>query len=234
MEDIETLKAYCEVFYASHYFPITIFDEENNTIDSFSSFRDLNLIIKNEIDTINFDKYPHIIFTKNIGMFVIIKIYNTSYYLIVGPIFERRMKSDEVTKYAKSLNIKNKTLEEFSYLMSTIETCTYNQFINLICLLELSINNIKINPFEVGGFNNSINEDIKKNESIYKVDSSNKEHGTYYFEKQLLSCIKEGDAERLNLLFEQALKGFKYNDKQKTSFLAWWRLSVKRQLLKGD
>lgn len=211
MQDINTLKTYCEAFYASHYYPITIFNEENGSIDSFSSFKDFNLIIENEIKEFNFIKYPHILFTKSIGMFAVIKIYHTSYYLIIGPMLEKRMGNDEVSKYAKSLKISNKSLEDFSYLMSTIATCTYNQFINLVCLLELSLNNIKVDPLEIGGFNDTPKEDIKKRESIYKVDSNNKEHGTYYFEKQLLSCIREGDVERLNLLFEQALKNFKYN-----------------------
>ena len=208
MQDIETLKKYCQAFYSSHYVPISIDGGEQI---SFSSFPKLREIINKEILAFDFAYYPKIINTKEFGSFGIIKICNTNYYVIVGPVFDHRPSREQLIKYATKLFFEKDVIEQLSYMVSTITTYTYNQFINLISFLELSLNNNVVNSLELGGFNQAVQDDMQITESIYKIDNMKQEHGTYLFEQQLLSCIKEGDINKLNILFEEVIKNFKYN-----------------------
>ncbi len=207
MIEIETLKDYCQSFYSSHYVPITIMGEEQI---SFSSFSRLNEILNKEITSFDFDSFPTIVNTKEIGSFGIIKINDLKCFIVVGPVFDQRPNKEQIIKYSKKLFFEKETMEQLSYNLSMITTYTYNQFINLVSFINFSLNGKLVNPLELGGFNQDVKDDIQITETIGKIDNLKQEHGTYLFEKQLFSCIKEGDIHKLNLLFEKAMSGFNY------------------------
>lgn len=203
MTDKKLLKS-CELFYASHYFPLAVFDSKGKLIKSYSSYEKFSQVFDSNSDNaLSVDTNPSIISGFS-GLFGIIKINETEETLILGPYINKSLSDDvlnSIIRYSSLDWVEKDNLRNF---LETIPKYTYNQFLNLLSYLHFLFNNEEV----------SITEHFKKTEEKYLSeigekqtksiwDESQQFHGTYYFEQRILSYISSGDVEGITGFFDQ-------------------------------
>lgn len=195
------LKTYCELFYSSHFVPITLY-EGTKVIAFYSSLdKSLNLstrVISHITSAIN---NPDIFSIPHEGQYSLIRVNGSNYSIVIGPVFFYRVTKDIVRSVASSNFIKDEELSSLENFLCSIPMYTYNKFQYLITYLHYSLNHEKLDFLEhFYKGNDTSKEQIEVAYTKKSCQSKEKEeaHSTYEFENLLLSSIQDGEIEKLH------------------------------------
>lgn len=134
------------------------------------------------------------------------------YKLIIGPILSTPVTLDDIAKLSNECEVKNN--DDFKSYINSLNKYPFPNFLSLLAYLSFSINNEEINIEEHFSFNNEeINEDVANKASSEQVKQEiSVTHGTYFFEKQMLDYVKEGNIDRLKKFLFDAIGKMKINE----------------------
>lgn len=204
------IKYFCEQFYSSHYMPVALY-QNNIKVATFNSLEkdiNINITYSAEQDLLSANQNPSVFVSSNAGLYGGIAVNNSDYYIIIGPVFSGEITDEAVHGFmtANAILIDYKGIIE--ELLPSLTKYTYNQFLNLLAFLHNCINGECIDIIRHFNLNdNTAEKDLATQhtmKNLYAKEFS-QQHGTYYFEMQMLSYVKTGDLDKLNTLFDEAL-----------------------------
>lgn len=200
---------YCELFYSSHFIPISIY-KGKELIATFSSMdKRLDIFSAAATRCEVSQRNPDIFTLSEQGTYGVIHVKNKNYKLLIGPIFSSPITENTVLAIARHNFIDSKDIATLANFLTAIPSYSYNQFMNLIAFLHYSLNH---QVFDVMAYfdaeRNSIEQEIaKKHTTISYIAKEEKyTHGTYQFENILLSFVREGETEKLSQFLQKTLK----------------------------
>lgn len=194
----------CELLYASQNLPIICLGKNGNTLGCYCSYPGYEKVFQCVAKNVVGETNPSLI-TAYAGLYGTIKITSCNCLILTGPFVNKKITDDLldsiIHKYGLDWNEKS-LLREF---IMGIPHFSYNRFLNFISLLHYLFNKEEISVTE---HFNLINKDFgiaekHMDEVLQEGDFS---HGTYHFEQQLLSYVRNGDIEGISAFFDAVLK----------------------------
>lgn len=201
----------CELFYASHYFPIACFDNNENVLKSFAAFENFDKVFSCNLKKAS-SANPDIIYGVT-GLYGLITVTGSNQKVIIGPYLNKPLSDQTLDSIICDAGIEPIERNPLSQYLSSIPKLTYNQFLNLICFLHFIINKEDINAIEHFNIADTKYMDeigTKHTEELLKEEDQI--HGTYLFEQQLLSFVRNGDVEGITAFFKQVADGMTFSE----------------------
>lgn len=187
--------AYCCMFYASHYIPISYYDDKG-CILSYGYTKDLtnhNSVYQLLLDE---KEKPAVIIGQDMGTYAIIEVNENRDHIILGPSFSSNVTDNSVRSYMTMNYIHNDEVQKVAEFLKSIPRHSYNQFLNLVISIHYVINNEILTLYDFTSFTQSeYQKDIavKQTNTSYNAREEQSAHGTYLFEQQMLEYVKAGN-----------------------------------------
>lgn len=240
----KTLVKICELFYASHYFPIACFDSNEQLLSCFSSNSNFNFIFSYSLNdsvlqTIN----PDIIYAVT-GLYGVISVKNTRQIVVIGPFLNNDLSDTVIDKIISENHVNPIDKNALLLFFSSIPKLTYNQFLHLICFLHFIINRENINAID--HFNiadTKFMNDIGAKHTATLLEENDKIHGTYLFEQQLLAFVRNGDIEGISAFLKKVASKMSFSEgkladnalrQRKNIFIGFISMVGKSGAIKGN
>lgn len=200
---------FCELFYASHYLPIASFDGDE-PICTFSALDPpLNIYTSVLHHLYKLKQNPAVFSSSLLGFYGIIRLVDSTEFVVVGPMFSDEISDDTVRGYMRKSMISTEHENRVAMFLSSIPKYTYNQFLNLLAYLHFSLNGERISIIDHFQFGDKANEEkvasIHLDQSL-QAKETQQTHGTFHFEKQMLDYVRRGETEKLNEFLLATLK----------------------------
>lgn len=201
------LSAFCQHFYASHYLPIAYYEEGSplysagfpNGIPLYQSV--IHVLVAAQ-------QNPAVYTSSDMGIYGIIRIESTGSYFLLGPVYSDIISADTIRAYMTLNAVKKEKEPEIAQFLSAIPHYTYNQFLNLLVFLHLILNGKEISVTENFGVSAQATEHdvaVRFAKEIYLARKEQKQHGTYFFERQMLDHVRSGDVNRMRQFLEDTI-----------------------------
>lgn len=197
--NLEIYKSFGELFYAAHYVPVFCYNDSDDLLFSCTPFNDLEppYQVRKKLAT---EILPAAFFSTETGFYGKIELKKYSGYIIVGPVFGSDITLEILQGFMNAHTIEhNKSDEVFGFLMN-IPKYSYNRFLNMLAYIHFSLNGEKI---DIISHFNFADDNLEKHlaemqtESAYHAKEETIQHGTYYFEKQMLDLVRLGDVDKM-------------------------------------
>ena len=211
----KNLLIFCHYLYASTYIPITYYLNEGTVIKNFPEMstnrRNVNTFISKDVQDALVSSGNHLTYfrsKKTSANYGIININKRNDYLIVGPVFEIRVKRDTIRTFIDRYGLSQHSELELIDFLQPIPIMNQFQFINQLIFINFCLNqeenSIEQYIFNIESENNEFkvayfakNMEIKENESF---------HNTYLIERKMYDYIKNGEKNKLKKYLAQVVK----------------------------
>ncbi|MCM1284551.1 MAG: AraC family transcriptional regulator [Acetobacter sp.] len=187
--------AYCCMFYASHYIPVSYYDDKG-CILSYGYAKDLtehnaiNQLLMKEKEK------PAVIIGQDMGTYAIIEVKENKDHIIIGPTFSSNVTDTSVRTYMTMNYIPSDRFQTVAEFLRSIPQYSYNQLLNLVISIHYIINEEILTLYDYTPFYQNEYEKniaIKQTNTSYNAREEQSAHGTYLFEQQLLEYVKAGN-----------------------------------------
>lgn len=203
----------CEYFYGSNYLPLACFDAKGKCIRSFAAYRNFEKVFAYNYETKPADSITPSLIQGMTGLYGTIRIKKTNQMVLIGPYLNRDISDDILSSIIHESELPWEEKEELSLFLSSIPQMSYNQFLNMITFLHFVLNKEEIHAGN--HFKLMVPEKmdaIGMQHSSTILAEEGKVHGTYYFEQQLLSYVRNGDVEGLQAFFTNIMKNISFTE----------------------
>ncbi len=189
----------CAMFYASHYIPVVLY-QADTLVQIYSSESDLDIFTNIFQEMVRSGRSPYILTLSEQGMYGIIRVHETPFHLLIGPMFSFPVTQNIVSAVAKQNFIGNDRIDALKGYLSSIPNYTYNQFANLLGFLNYTINReIYSIAEQFNTASKTVNSRLAAAQAKDIYDSQDEQilHDTYNFENLMLALIRDGEVEKL-------------------------------------
>lgn len=196
---MKNFKTYCDIFYASHYLPIALY--ENDKFVCASGFYNEGDPYPFVFSKLNQMESPAIHVSSDTGYFGLVKCSDGIHSFVFGPAYSTPITEGFVRSYISKNAISPLLYNEIETFLRGIPLYTYNQFMNLLIHEHFVFTGeYKSISDSFGITDTNIQELIGQHHSQKQFnDRENaRTHGTYPFEQQMLDLIRNGEVEKLN------------------------------------
>ena len=200
------LLEYPDMFYASHYLPIALYEGDKFIKSAgFYNSDDPYPFVYHKLKEM---KSPGVYTSSDTGYFGIVDCADGIHSLVFGPAYSTPVTDDFIRAYMNKNAIPKDQFNEIATFLGGITQYTYNKFLNLLVYQHFIFSGEKKSIIEAFGIaDTDIQELIGQHhsENIYVAREESRPHGTYPFEQQMLNIIKNGEVETLQrFLFASA------------------------------
>jgi len=190
---------YCEMFYAAHYIPIAMYDETGFVCASgFYDKGDPYPFVLPKLQNMG---SPAVYVSSDTGYYGLVRCDNQKHSFVLGPAYSTPVTDGFIRSYMGKNAISTDRYGEIASFLGGIPQYTYNQFLNLLLYLHFTLTGEKLTITDAFGLNPTKYQRFVgqlHSEVSYEAREEGIQHGTYYFEQQLLELIKSGEPEKLN------------------------------------
>jgi AraC-like DNA-binding protein len=212
--DRNQLKAFCSLFYASHYVPIFIYRDSDLPEYACTAIDDLTpayFVRKN----LTAKHPPNCFFTSETGMWGRITIPALDCAVIYGPVFSGDISLEMVYGFMNWHGFPLDRLAELTDFLRNIPKYSYYGFLNMLAFLHNAINNEVIDL--VAQFDSERVQYDERISNVQTAESINsmeevRQHGTYALEQQLQDIVREGDVASLRAFLSAMLNTTKIQE----------------------
>lgn len=201
---MENLNAFCDIFYAAHYLPIALYNEKKFVCSAgFYEKGDPYPFVLSKLLSMS---SPAIYTSSDTGYYGLVKHSDNIHYFVLGPTYSTSVSDEVIRAYINKNAIPQSRHGEIASFLSSIPQYTYNQFVNLLLYLHYNFNGEKLDITRVFGITDTQFQQFigqQHTERTYRAREERQEHGTYFFEQQMLTLIQDGNVAQL----EQFLLG---------------------------
>lgn len=206
--NLEVYKSFGELFYAAHYVPVFCYNDSDELLFSCTSFNDLEppYQVRKKLAT---EILPAAFFSTETGFYGKIELKKYSGYIIVGPVFGSDITLEILQGFMNAHTIEHNKSDDVLTFLTNIPKYSYNRFLNLLAYIHFSLNGEQINV--ISHFNIT-NDNLEKQlaemqtEIAYHAKEETIQHGTYYFEKQMLDLVRQGDVSKMTEFLNNTMK----------------------------
>lgn len=201
------LKKYCEYLYNSTYIPIYIYD--NKELDTCYPFQEKDTMPPSPyLDYLwDTDKQVSYTLTQFYSYYGCIKIENSNYCIVIGPINDFPYSNESLLGMSKEFSTEPYSLEAFSDFFNNIPTQNLDPFINILLFINYTLNNTQLAKKDITNYNGAL-IDTSINKKYSEETYTSKEEGiinnNYIIEAELLRYIETGNLMGLQKLSEHA------------------------------
>jgi len=198
----------CRLFYASYFVPIAWYHDSRINAMFASCSNEINLFESAEPALINAKQNPAVYSSPHAGLYGRVCIENTTDELLLGPIFSGIVSDETVYDFLHSNAIPIRYKNEVQDMLNMLPRMTYNQFLNLLAFLYVTLNGKTVKPEDLFQLNEGVTASTVVAHAVYVTDivDEYKHHGTYQFEVQMLEYVRNGQTERLREFLSEAAK----------------------------
>lgn len=190
---------YCEMFYAAHYLPIAMYDETGFICASgfYEDGDPYPFVLPKLLATSS----PAVYVSSDTGYYGLVSCADAKHYFVLGPAYATPVTDTFIRSYMNKNAIPSERYGEIASFLSGIPQYTYNQFLNLLLYLHFTLTEEKRTITDAFGLTDTGYQTLvgkQYSEIAYHAREEGIQHGTYYFEQQMLELIKNGEPEKLN------------------------------------
>lgn len=153
------------------------------------------------------EKTLDFLITENNLYLGIIRNFSTDVYIMVGPVCAIRPKQDMLLKILIEFSISIKYKADIDHFFRMTPTFSLNQFLHLLSVLNVYINDEMIDP-TVCLRSNSSNSFKALSEAfsskLYEAKETENFHNTYHFEQKVFHYVEKGNVEELKAFLENS------------------------------
>ena len=199
----------CNLFYASHYIPLALYEERTAAHIFSSAGSGLNLFSSFEAQAFSAEQALYFLTLPEQGMYGQIRVKDSSLRVLIGPVFPTLITEDTVMTVARRCFTDKTEMNVLADFLYSIPNCSYNQFVNLVAFLNYFING---ETFDIAERFLEESSDVRNKlavtytENLYRSQDEQVLHGTYQFENMLLSFVRDGETDKLNTFLTSTAK----------------------------
>ena len=190
--------AFCEMFYASHYLPIAMYDE--NGFVCASGFYEDGDPYPFALPKLLSMGSPAVYVSSDTGYYGLVKCIDGEHCFVLGPAYSTPVTDGFIRSYMSKNAISPSRYGEIASFLSGIPQYTYNRFLNLLLYLHYSLTGEKLDITQAFGLMDTQYQQLigqQHSERAYHDREDQRKHGTYHFEQQLLDLIRNGEVAQL-------------------------------------
>ncbi len=193
---------FCEIFYASHYLPIAMYEGEHFVCASgFYEEGDPYPFVFSKMTGY---KSPSVYVSSDTGYYGLVTCGDGLHAFVLGPAYSTPVTEEFIRSYIRKNMLPISRYEEVASFLRSIPQFTYNQFLNLLLFLHFTFTGEKLDIGQAFGITDTQFQKViaqRHSRQTYQEREERRQHGTYQFEQQMLTMIQNGDAEKLEQLF---------------------------------
>lgn len=191
--------AFCEMFYAAHYLPIAMYDAGGFVCASgYYEAGDPYPFVLPKLLALG---SPSAYVSSDTGYYGLVKCADGNHFFVLGPAYSTTVTDEFIRSFMNKNAISPNRYGEIASYLSGIPQCTYNQFLNLLLYLHYTLTGEQLSVAEAFNITSTGYQQVigqQHTETAYLAREDQRLHGTYYFERQMLSLVQSGDTEQLN------------------------------------
>ena len=190
--------AFCEMFYASHYLPIAMYDE--NGFVCASGFYEDGDPYPFALPKLLSMGSPAVYVSSDTGYYGLVRCDDGEHCFVLGPAYSTPVTDGFIRSYMSKNAISPSRYGEIASFLRGIPQYTYNQFLNLLLYLHYSLTGERLDLTQAFGLTDTgYQQQIgqQHSEKAYQAREEQQKHGTYHFEQQMLELIRNGDVAHL-------------------------------------
>lgn len=199
------LSAYCNLFYASHYLPIAYYDETGFV--SSAGFPQPGDPYPFALPKLLAHPSPAIYVSSDTGYYGLVR--GDHGHFVLGPAYSTPVTREVIAAYLNKNAISPSKEGDIAQFLGGIPQYTYNQFLNLLVYLHFTLTGEVLSAMETFGIADQPYEEMigaQHAQTAYEAREEQRQHGTYFFERQLLDLVRRGETERLNTFLMASLQ----------------------------
>ena len=128
---MQNIKAYCGLFYSSHYLPIAHCSGED-ILEAFCSLeKNINVFYAAIPALMRAEQNPAVFASEAAGLYALICLEGTKDRIIVGPVFSGKVTEEAIHGFMRKNAIGIENIEDIGAFLSGLPKYTYNQFVSL-------------------------------------------------------------------------------------------------------
>lgn len=198
---MENYKNFCEIFYASHYLPIALYEGEHFVCASgFYEEGDPYPFVFSKLAG---RKSPSVYVSSDTGYYGLVSCGDGLYTFVLGPAYSTPVTEEFIRFYIRKNMLPISRYEEIASFLRSIPQYTYNQFLNLLLFLHFTFTGEKLDIGQAFGITDTQFQKViarQHSQQTYREREEHRQHGTYQFEQQMLTLIRDGAVEQLEQL----------------------------------
>ena len=203
---MKDLHGFCNLFYASHYLPIALY-HHSEFVCSAGFYDDCDPYPFALPKLLKLGS-PAVYVSSDTGYYGLVRHDDDSFF-ILGPAYSTPVTEESIRIYIKKNAIPPTLRDDIAQFLGGIPQYTYNQFLNLLLYLHYTFTGEQLDIAEAFGITDTGYQQLigqHHTEKVYQArEDRHQEHGTYRFERQMLSLIQSGNAEELNRFLMDSL-----------------------------
>lgn len=195
---MKDLRSFCTLFYASHYLPIALYCRADFICSAgFYHDSDPYPFALPKLLTMG---SPAVYVSSDTGCYGLVR-HDADHYFVLGPAYSTPVTEEGIRAYINKNAISPNFGGDIAQFLGGIPQYTYNQFLNLLVYLHYTLTGEQLSVTEAfsitdAGYQQVIGQ--QHTEKAYQDREDQRQHGSYHFERQMLSIIKSGDVEQLD------------------------------------
>ena len=238
------LQKLCSLFYATHYYPLAIFDKDGRTCCVLCVYEPFSDIFEHNYKKLHSDgDFPTLV-QSSVGLYGAIRVKKGGQTVLLGPFLNQATDESILDKIIHDAGLSWEEKEPLRQFLIGIPLYSYNQFLNLIVFFNYILNGEEtsvMERFQASGEKYSKAVGEKQTDEHWSEEG--RFHGTYAFEQQMLSFVRAGDVEGLQAFFDRVAKMQTFSEgkladdmlrQQKNLFIGLIAMVGKDGAIRGD
>ena len=208
------LEVFCRHFYASRFLPIALY-RDGKQICAFGFSGDIEPYSALLPKLLASRFQPSAVTGADSGLYGAVKIEDTDEVFVIGPAYGVPVTEQTVLEFIKEAALPANRKEPVFQILSAIPHYTYNRFLNLLAFLHYILNGKEISITEHFAVSDmAYTEDITSRHTAeaYTARDEQQRHGTYLFERQMLSYVMDGNTEKMRTFLLNAAQNEKLTE----------------------
>ena len=205
---IKDIKSFCRLFYESTFLPINCYDYASDQSYTYPEDAGFDIIVNNPSpDFLNFKKNPDYFVSDSFPYHGYLESSGRDYCLIVGPVFSTPVTDSDTHNFMKEWTIDASFHSRVSHFLQSIPPQSLYSFLNVLAYLHFCINDEVISVsehFQLERLSQTDKISSVYTEKIMELKENQKYHNTYFYEKEMMKYVQNGDIKRLKELLNSS------------------------------
>lgn len=203
---MKDLNSFCSLFYASHYLPIALYHNVNFVCSA--GFYHVSDPYPFALPKLLEMGSPAVYVSSDTGYYGLVKA-DDEHAFVLGPAYSTPVTEEVIRAYISKNAISPSLRGDIAQFLGGIPQYTYNQFLNLLVYLHSTLTGEQLSVTEAFSITDTRYQQVigqQHTEKAYQAREEQRQHGTYHFERQMLSLVQSGDVEQLNRFLMASLQ----------------------------
>ncbi|MCM1268054.1 MAG: helix-turn-helix domain-containing protein [Bacteroidales bacterium] len=196
---MKNYSAFCKTFYASHFLPV-VYYEDGTELCAVGLPAGIPVSPGVLRFLLSESQNPAIYTMPGVGFYGMVRLENAVGCLVIGPARSGDVLQKTVQAYMSANAISRNREEDITQFMQSLPCYSYNRFVYLMLHLHLVLNGEEVSILDRFGLHDKESDQeiaVRHTEATYQARDERQQHGTYFFEKQMLELVRQGEPEQM-------------------------------------